>query len=171
MVTHVCDLISNEIPGTSGWRPINPEITFRQSRDIALQIVKCNIGKKTRNPFVYFNLPVEIASADVILGGHFGESDKADRVVPSKVYQIMAMAKPMIAGDTSANRELLVHRESAMLTPRSNPRALAQTISELISDPQLCVRLGKGAREQFARMCNEKTITQMLQQVIQEILS
>jgi glycosyltransferase involved in cell wall biosynthesis len=111
----------------------------------------------------------EIASAKICLGGHFGGSDKANRVIPGKVYQIMAMAKPMIAGDTSANRDLLSHRESALLIPQSNPKALADAILELVQEPQLCIHLGRGAREQFVSLCSENTVTHMLRQIIQEI--
>ena len=54
----------------------------------------------------YEELPDRIAAADVCLG-IFGRSDKAARVVPTKVYQILAVGTPLVTRDSPAMRELL----------------------------------------------------------------
>ena len=46
----------------------------------------------------------EITNASICLGGHFGTSEKAKRVVAGKTYQCIAMAKPVIVGDNPANQ-------------------------------------------------------------------
>jgi glycosyltransferase involved in cell wall biosynthesis len=114
-------------------------------------------------------LAEEVALAGICLGGHFGKTDKADRVVPTKIYQMMAMAKPMIVGDTSANRDLLKHGESALLCPPADPASLADAIRVLQKDPPLRKKLGTGARERFDQVCSEEAITKQLGEIIKKV--
>ena len=90
----------------------------------------------------YKELPLEIAKADVCLGGHFSKIDKAKRVISGKTYQFIAMKKPVIIGDNPANKELFEHRKNAMLVEMANADALADAILEL--------KKNDGIREQIA---------------------
>lgn len=54
----------------------------------------------------YARLPVAIAEADLCLGV-FGESDKAARVIPNKVFQIIAVGRPLVTRDSPAIREIV----------------------------------------------------------------
>lgn len=85
--------------------------------------------------------------ADICLG-IFGDTDKARRVVPHKVFEALAMGKPIITMDTPAARELLVHDETSLLVS-NNPTALATAILDLARDPLKRVRLGAAARALF----------------------
>ncbi len=114
-------------------------------------------------------LPTEIAAADICLGGHFGESGKARRVVPGKIYQIMAMARPLIAADTPANADLLQHGESAYLCPPGDATALAEAIQTLHRDPALREHLAANGRERYIQQAGEAVITRQLQQIIKEM--
>jgi glycosyltransferase involved in cell wall biosynthesis len=82
----------------------------------------------------YRELPEHIARADVCLG-IFGDTDKAMRGIPVKVYDAVAMGKPVITGDTPGARELFTHEKNAILVPPGNPEALAAEIVRLKEDP------------------------------------
>jgi len=56
----------------------------------------------------YEQLHRRIAEADVCLG-IFGTSKKAASVIPNKVFQIVAMGRPLITSDSPAIREMLIH--------------------------------------------------------------
>jgi glycosyltransferase involved in cell wall biosynthesis len=113
----------------------------------------------------------EIAVADICLGGHFGLSDKASRVIPGKIYQMLAMGKPVIAADSQANKELLQHGTSAYLCPAGNPPALAQAILDLHRDHQLCKNIGIGGRETYEKKCSEEVVTEKLRKLISEMIN
>ncbi len=51
---------------------------------------------------------------------------KAARVIPNKVFQALACARPVITADTPAARELLTDDVDALLVPPGDPEALGQ---------------------------------------------
>ena len=116
-------------------------------------------------------LPGELTAADIVLGGHFGSSEKAGRVVPGKVYQILAMARPLVAGDTPANRDLLVHSQHAYLCPPCAPAALAEAILTLHRNPGLRDRLAVNGRTLYETACSEAVITQQLKSLVEALTS
>lgn len=113
------------------------------------------------------SLASEIAAADICLGGHFGASDKAGRVVPGKIYQMLAMAKAVIAGDTPANRALLQHGQPALLVPPTDAQALADAILTLHNSPALRTQLAQQGYALYQTTCSEAVITRQLQQILQ----
>jgi glycosyltransferase involved in cell wall biosynthesis len=71
-----------------------------------------------------------IHQADICLG-IFASSGKATRVIPNKVYQILAAGKPLITGDTPAIRELLSENPNIRLVEPGNAEKLATAILDL----------------------------------------
>ncbi len=115
-------------------------------------------------------LPAEIASADICLGGHWGRSAKGGRVVPGKVYQMLAMARPVIAADTAANQTLLSHQVTAYLCPPNEPEALAAAILRLHNDVELRNYLAANGRNLYATRCSEAVITERLGVLVHEMI-
>jgi glycosyltransferase involved in cell wall biosynthesis len=136
---------------------------FQSAKDSSLQ-------KVIFLPPVSLNkLSDEIAASDICLGGHFGTSEKAKRVIPGKIYQMLAMQRPVIAADSPANKELLQHGSSAYLCPAYNPVALADAIRELYGNPHLCNRLAIEGRKVYEKYGSEAVVTAKLQKVIAEM--
>jgi glycosyltransferase involved in cell wall biosynthesis len=96
----------------------------------------------------YELLDREIASSAMCLG-IFGTSAKAARVVPNKVFQAMAVGRPIVTADTPAAREVLTDGEDAVLVPAGDPGALAEAMIGLASDPERRARLGANAHRRF----------------------
>ncbi|MGA1871612.1 MAG: glycosyltransferase [bacterium] len=71
-----------------------------------------------------------ISEADVSLG-IFAPSGKAMRVIPNKIYQILAAGRPLITADTPAIRELLCESPIIRMVDPGNPQALATAILDL----------------------------------------
>ena len=72
-----------------------------------------------------------IHGADVCLGV-FGNTEKAQRVIPNKVFQILAAGRPLITGDTPAIRELVSPSRKIKLVPVGNPEALATAVRSMV---------------------------------------
>ena len=154
-----------------------PEIKFHLvGRGIqyhqALQFVKDNRLSNVRfdPPVPYSSLPDLIANASVCLGGHFGESGKAGRVIAGKTFHCLAMGKPTIVGDNIANRELLTHNFDAWFCAMNNPEALADSIQLLMSEPNLRNKLGQNARETFMENASLSKITTQICQSVRELM-
>ncbi len=115
-------------------------------------------------------LPQEIQDSLICLGGHFGTSAKACRVIPGKVFQIMAMGKPVIVGENAANRELLTDRVDSWFCEMNDPRALADAINTLYHDSALRERIADGALETFQKSAKSELLRSIVQESILETL-
>jgi glycosyltransferase involved in cell wall biosynthesis len=122
-------------------------------------------------PVPYTQLPAEIAAADLCLGGPFGDTPKARRVIPGKTFQFLAMARPVIAADTPGNRELLSHKQSAYLVPSANAEALATAIASLQDDAAQREAIATGGYECCQRRCSEVVIRASLYKILEEEIS
>ena len=89
--------------------------------------------------------------ADLCLGGPFGDTPKAQRVIPGKTFQFLSMARPVIATDTPGNRELMEHERSAYLVPLADPEALAAAISVIRDNADLRETLAAGGHARDPR--------------------
>ena len=117
------------------------------------------------------SLPGYIANADIFLGGHFNaRNEKAKRVVPGKVFQAVAMAKPVVVGDCPANREWFQHRVNAYVVPMGDAESIAEGIAELSKSRRLRDRIGKGGHALYSEHFSEAAIALRLNQCIEAVL-
>lgn len=95
-------------------------------------------------------IAAEISSADICLG-IFGDSDKAQRVCPFKIYAYAAMGRAIITGKTEWLKEAtdqLPHEPFANV-PVNDAEALAAKIVQLANDPALRTKLAASSREYY----------------------
>jgi glycosyltransferase involved in cell wall biosynthesis len=117
--------------------------------------------------WVPFNeLPARIAQADLCLGGHFSDVSKARRVIATKTFQFLAMARPTIVGDNPASREVLVHGQHAYLCPMADPPALAAAILELRDDDDLRNRIAEGGLALYRQRFTVEATARALEAVL-----
>jgi len=90
--------------------------------------------------------------------GIFGDTPKARRVVPNKVYQCLAAGAAVVTGRSPASEELLVDGEHALLCEMASGQAIADAILDLKRSPALRRRLG----ENGARLFRERYTPQIL---------
>lgn len=86
-------------------------------------------------------------NADICLGV-FGASEKAQRVIPFKAYDALALGKALVMQASPAARDALVHGENAWLVARS-AEAIAEGILHLAARPDLRQHLGGNARQTY----------------------
>lgn len=89
-----------------------------------------------------------LARSHVCLGV-FGETKQSHYTIQNKVWEGMAMARPVISGDSQVVREALTDREHIYLIERENASALASAICELQADGQLRERIAQRGYERY----------------------
>ncbi|MBN1287336.1 MAG: glycosyltransferase [Anaerolineae bacterium] len=115
--------------------------TYKPVRALAEELDLSNV--RFTDPAPPPDLPARLAPADIALGV-FGAGAKTQRVVPNKVYQYLAMQKPLITADSAAVRDAFAPGEHLHLVPPADPHALAQAIAALADDPAARERLAAG---------------------------
>ncbi|MEM3433307.1 MAG: glycosyltransferase, partial [Candidatus Methanomethyliaceae archaeon] len=90
------------------------------------------------------------ATADVILGA-FGTTPQSLMTVQNKIYEGLAMGKPVITGDSPTVRKIMKPGVHILLCQRENPSSLAEAIQTLRRAPNLCEALSKDGHELFSR--------------------
>ncbi|AHL23103.1 glycosyltransferase [Thermococcus nautili] len=119
----------------------------------------------------YEKLPMEIAKADVCLGGHFSDIDKAKRVIAGKTFQFIAMRKPTIVGDNPANRELLKDKKSALFVEHANSDDLADKILELKDNEKLREKIAYGGYDVYKKKATPERIGKEIVNIINKMLN
>ncbi|MHA1439880.1 MAG: glycosyltransferase family 4 protein [Promethearchaeota archaeon] len=152
---------------------------LENERDIIFQLVG-PIRKKYKNlikdlnpqniEFIdwipYNELPEKITNADICLGGHFSNIDKAKRVISGKTYQFIAMQKPVIIGDNPATRELFGNRENALMCKMGNEKSLTKAIIELKVDQSLREHIAGQGYQLYLKSCAPKNIGNILEAIL-----
>ena len=105
-----------------------------------------------------------IHRADLCLG-IFGNSDKAARVIPNKIFQILSSGKPLITRESPAIRELLSQEmPGVFLVPPAAPTALAYAIRKFAAQRHSLD--GEMLHREVAKAINPTTIARDLIKLI-----
>lgn len=113
-------------------------------------------------------LAERISQADVCLG-IFGNTEKARRVIPNKVYECVAMNRPVITADTRAIRELFGGNE-LFLVDISNPRKIAEAVLKVKFDIKSAALVSNQAYNKFKKNVLPKQLGAGLKQIIDSVL-
>ena len=108
-----------------------------------------------------------IDASDICLG-IFGTTDKAARVIPYKVYDALAVGRPVVTRDSPAIREILVHEKSALLCPPGDGAALAAALTRLLEDRELRLDLAARGRETYLQRAAPEAVGRDLLAVLSD---
>jgi len=121
-------------------------------------------------PVPYKELPKYIAKAHVCLG-LFGDTVKTQTVIPHKVYEAMAMGKPIITADTPAIKELLTHLKDVYLCQAADPSSLADAIKTLKENAALRKKIAENAYQTFLRYCSPEVLGKEILKQAKELIN
>ena len=97
------------------------------------------------------------------------KSDLFKKVIPSKMFEAMAMRRPIILGVEGESRELLQAADAGFgITPES-AEELAAAVVRLADDPALAARLGAQGREHVREHYDRAKLAQRYLDLLQEV--
>lgn len=116
-----------------------------------LQMLAVSNGVSSRVEFLGHVLPVNrfkvIAEADICLLPLSETSIGSRYTSPLKLFEYMALGKPIVSADVPAIRSVLTSGESALLVSPGDTAALATAVRQLMEQPALAAQLGKRVRQ------------------------
>lgn len=112
----------------------------------------------------YDQLNTAINQFDICLG-IFGGTEKANLVIPNKVYHYAGIKKPIITQDSVGVREIFTHEENIILSS-TNPEDIARQILRLQADKELSDKIANNAYSKISEEYNEVKIAEMFMKAL-----
>ena len=101
---------------------------------------------------------IDILGKSHVALGVFGAGAKAARVIPCKVFDALAMGRPVISADSPGVRELLTDGTDAVLVPAADGTALANAVAGLADEPERRMAVGRAGLSTFRAQCTAEGI-------------
>lgn len=87
------------------------------------------------------------------------------------LLEAMAVGLPVVATRISGSEDIVTMRENGMLIPPGNVNALAEAITEVLSDPVRAASMGRNARQFVEQRCGLERITDDYVRLYHQILT
>jgi len=112
----------------------------------------------------------EIPKADLCLGGPFGDTPQARRVITTKTSQCLALAKPVVVG--AINEDIgLEDKVNCLLVEQDRPEALAGAIRWGYEHRQSLDILGSQGQMLYRRRLSLEVIASRLKKAINQLIT
>ena len=90
-------------------------------------------------------VPAILASSDACLI-HLKKCRLFGTVIPSKIFETLAMARPIIMGVEGPARDIVTQAGAGLAMEPDSPEALVEAVQKLADDPQVALRKRRAAR-------------------------
>lgn len=116
----------------------------------------------------------QIRNADICLG-IFGDSPKAQRVLPYKIYYYLTLGMPIVTAMTETTSRILAECQSReidrpfLLVPAGDSQSLANTITRLRDNPDERAEIAASGAEYFRSVLSDSAIEHSLQELIEPV--
>ncbi len=98
--------------------------------------------------------------------GVFGNTEKAQRVIPYKAYQSLASAKPLITARTRACEKVFTDGDDALLVNLDDPLDLSKAVLKLAQNPEMAADIGKKGNKLYHRRLSNQIIKAQIEKII-----
>ena len=136
-------------------------------KDLYAELRLTNI---THTPWVeYTEIPHLACEADLCLGGPFGNTGQAGRVITGKTYQFLALGQPTVVGLIAPN-EHFINQTNCLLVTQGNPEALASAIDWAIQHRTLLPEIGRKGYELYQRKFSVACLRDRLKVILHDAI-
>lgn len=112
---------------------------------------------------------VEIPRADLCLGGPFGGTPQARRVITGKTFQCLSQGKPTIIGQIEEDAGFRNER-NCLLVEQANPDSLAQVFRWALANRDHLSDIGQRGRQLFAERFSSAALGRQLEHTLRAAL-
>jgi colanic acid biosynthesis glycosyl transferase WcaI len=153
-----------------------PEIVFLMVGDGAAKPALLDLSERLRlrnvvfRPFFpYADIPEMYAASDICLVPL--KKGITEESVPSKVFSILAAARPLVASvdEGSDTWQLVKESGSGLCIPPEDPKALAEAIMTLHQDQPRAVQMGEKGRAYVVEHFSRKMIAKKYEQLFKKV--
>jgi len=92
-------------------------------------------------------------------------------VYPNKVFDYMAAGRPVVLAIDGVIRKVIEESEGGIFVAPGNAGALANTIKQLSSDPDLCIKMGSKGRQYFEKHFDRQLLAKKLIKILEELIT
>ncbi len=115
-------------------------------------------------------IPLYIAASDVCLVV-LKKTQLFKTVVPSKMFEAMAMARPVILGVEGESRDLILKSGSGVYIEPENPHDLSNRLLTLANQPEALEKMGRNGREFVGKYFNRDILALKYLEILMSISS
>lgn len=115
-------------------------------------------------------MPLYLASSGACLI-HLRGVELFGSVMPSKIFETMAMQRPILMAVRGGARQLVEEAQAGVVIEPDDPQALADAVVELADDPGKCRQLGQEARAFVARHYDRSVLAQRYLELLGKVSS
>jgi glycosyltransferase involved in cell wall biosynthesis len=115
----------------------------------------------------YDELLQQIRGADICLG-IFGQTPKANMVIPNKVYDYVSLGKAVITQKSEAIGEIFIDGADLICCEAADAVALARAIRRLIDDPPYRERIARQGYQKYVQQCSFTVLAKELNAVMEK---
>lgn len=117
----------------------------------------------------FTELPSYIRGANICLGGPFGDSNQARRVITGKALQFLACECPTMIGITAETQEYFTDKRNCLMVELGNPQAIADAIRWAYHHPQQLPEIGRQGRIIYEKHYSMEVLSRTLNTFINSI--
>jgi len=99
------------------------------------------------------------------------KDDLFKSIIPSKIFEIMAMERPIIIGVDGESREIIEAAESGVFAEPENHEQLAQTVLKLSRDREYLSLLGANGRKYVIQHYNRDSLANVYLKTLSDVYS
>lgn len=141
-----------------------------QARKLEVSCKRLGIRQYTHRRWLSFEELINetIPHADLCLGGPFGDTEQARRVITGKTSQCLALGKPTVIG--MINEKIgFVDKQNCLLVPQGNHHALAEAIRWAFEQRHLLGSIGEQGKTIYSQKLSRDVIRQLLGKTLSEL--
>ncbi|MGD9127515.1 MAG: glycosyltransferase family 4 protein [Planctomycetia bacterium] len=102
---------------------------------------------------------------------HLKKKDLFKRVLPSKIFEMAAMKKPIILGVQGCAAELLQEAGAGICIEPENAEELVEAVCALADNPEQCARYGEDGREYVLKHYDRESLADEYIEVLKQVTS